>query len=206
MPKIVWNGRLWLAAAAVSLLAVPVPPAVGAPTVIGDRAAWAEMVTAVRKMGTLSYREKATMPGVTTAIKEFVPPNSRHVIAQFPGGGGREEIVVGNEMWSRKPGDKWPCVPAKATAGLLPALDVENLDAEVFVTRIQDLVIDGMPTRGYNYVLIYRGQVQSYTVNNRLYIGVRTGLPRRAVLDKTGVTRDFYDYGAKITITLPPCN
>ena len=207
MPKTDWNGRLWLAAAAVSLLAVLVPPAAGAPKVIGDHAAWAEIVAAVKKMGALPHREKATMLGGITASKEFVPPNSRHVIAQLPNGGEREEIVVGSEMWGRKPGDKWLCGPAKGA--LLPPLDVENVTAdEVFVTRIPDLAIDGMPTRGYNYVFIYRGQVRSSTLKSTLYIGARTDLPRREVFDPTGVgmTRDFYDYGAKITIIRPPCN
>lgn len=44
-----------------------------------------------------------------------------------------------------------------------------------------------------------------------IYVGAQTGLPRRQVSDFAGLaatgplTTDYYDYGAKIEITLPPC-
>ncbi len=76
------------------------------------------------------------------------------------------------------------------------------------VTRAQDLVIDGMPTRGYDYT--FTGQVQGrpFTGKQKLYVGVPTGLPRRALTENDGYpsTFDYYDYGANITIAPPSCS
>jgi hypothetical protein len=75
------------------------------------------------------------------------------------------------------------------------------------VARSQDLVIDGMPTHGYAFTRTGTSKGRTVTVTYKLYVGVQTGLPRR--LEVSGGARetfDFYDYGAKITITLPPCS
>jgi hypothetical protein len=55
--------RLSLAVAAVSLSIVTVQPAVGAPTVKGDAAAWAEVEAALKKAQGVSHREKTTTLG-----------------------------------------------------------------------------------------------------------------------------------------------
>ncbi len=205
MAAVGWIGRLWLAAMAVSLSPTIVArPAVGAPTVKGDPAAWAEIVAALKKAQGTSYRIKYKLGGVTT-IMEFVPPNSTHMIAQSPAGVS-ETISVGSAYRVRN-GDKWACPPEGAMgAGILQP--IWDLRGEVTVTRGQDLVIDNMPTRGYAYTYSQQSQGQSTIVNYKLYVGVQSGLPRRSVISQTGYTFaiDFYDYGAKIAITLPPCS
>ena len=204
-----WANQLWLIAAAVSLSISLAQPAVGAGTVKGDAAAWAEIVAAFKKLEGISYRMKMTSSGVTT-IREFVPPTSLHIVSQTPAGGS-EIIIVGTVYAARKPGDKWACPPGgpetwKST--FFPK--VEDIPAEqtVTVTRVQGLVIDGMPTRGYDYTFTGQVQGQSHTQKQKLYVGVPTGLPRRASMESDGYasTIDYYDYGAKITITPPSCS
>jgi hypothetical protein len=70
------------------------------------------------------------------------------------------------------------------------------------------LVIDGMPTRGYDYTFTSQVQGRPSTSHQKLYVGVQTGLPRRASMEGDGYSSsiDYYDYGAKITITPPSCS
>jgi hypothetical protein len=199
MATLGWIGRLCLAAAAVSLSIVMVQPAVGAPTVKGDAAAWAEIVAALKKQRTVSYRAKSTTGPTdnTPGISEFVPPNTKHTIVP----GLLESFSVGNKYWVRGIGDRWDC--SLAVKGPLVGAPVWDQQGEVTAKRIPALVIGGMATRGYTYM--FTGTVNGRTVtgNQRLYVAVQTGLPRRAVVEEK-LTFDFYDYGAKITIT-PPC-
>ncbi len=210
MATVGWIGRLLLCAMAVSLSATMVArPAVGAGTVKGDPAAWAEIVAALKKAQGVSHREKTTTSGGVTTIVEFVPPESRHFIEQRPSGRS-EGFSVGDKIWMRV-GDKWQCVSAGIPQGPLPKLEgsLPNVEHEVTVTRGQDLVIEGTPTRSYNYISTQKFQGQSTTDKQRWYIGIQTGLPRRIVFEKESgytTTTDYYDYGAKIAITLPPCS
>ncbi len=138
---------------------------------------------------------------------EFVPPNSMHMINQSPAGVS-ETISVGTAYRVRN-GDKWACPPEGAMgAGVVQPIWIWDLQGEVAVTCGQDLVIDNMPTRGYAYTYSQQSSGLSTIVNYKLYVGVQNGLPRRSVISQTGYTwtGDFYDYGAKITITLPPCS
>ncbi len=197
-------GRFWLAATAVSLSAAMAQPAVGAPVVKGDPAAWAEIVAALQKTQGTSYRIKIAAGGVTT-IMEFVPPNSSHTIAQTPK--GVEETISVGSAYRIRYGDKWACPPAGTMSG--PFLQpIWELQGEVTASRAPDLVIEGMPTRGYAYTHTDNFQGQPNTTSYKLYVGVQTGLARRVVTDWRGSTwaQDFYDYGAKISITLPPCS
>jgi hypothetical protein len=81
-----------------------------------------------------------------------------------------------------------------------------NQKGEVTVTRIPGLVIGGMPAHGYAWTYTFDVAGQTITGNEKLYVGVQTGLPLRDVTEGSGstITFDYYDYGAKITIT-PPC-
>jgi hypothetical protein len=200
MATLGWIGRLCLAAATVSLSIVIAQPAVGAPTVKGDAAAWAEIVAALKKQRTVSYRAKSTTGPTdnTPGISEFVPPNTKHTIVP----GLLESFSVGNKYWVRGIGDKWDC--SLAAKGPLVGASVWDQQGEVTAKRIPALVIGGVATRGYAYM--FTGTVNGRTVtgNQKLYVAVQTGLPRRAVVEDK-LTFDFYDYGAKITIT-PPCN
>ena len=47
------------------------------------------------------------------------------------------------------------------------------------------------------------------TRSEKLYVGVKTGLPRRGIMESDGSPTtiiDFYDDGAKITIAPPACS
>src|SRR5713226_1044940 len=99
MATLGWIGRPWLAAAAVSLSVIIVQPAVGAPTVKGDAAAWAEVVAPLRKQYAIAVRGKSTETGKTMII-EFGPPDSQHRILQgYPDMIAPEGITVGNTAW-----------------------------------------------------------------------------------------------------------
>lgn len=199
MATLGWIGRLCLAAAAVNLSIIIVQPAAGAPTVKGDAAAWTEIVTALKKQRTISYRAKTTTgpTDTTPGITEFVPPDTKHTIVP----GLLESFSVGNKYWARRIGDKWDC--SSAVNGLPVGAPVWDQQGTVIAKRLPALVIGGMPTRGYTYTFTGTIKGQTVTGNQKLYVAVQTGLPRRAVVEEN-FTFDFYDYGARIAIT-PPC-
>lgn len=204
-----WVNRLWLTAATVSLSIALALPAVGAGMVKGDAAAWAEVVAAFRKLEGVSYRMKMTSRDVTIS-REFVPPNSLHVVSQTPAGGS-EIIIVGTVYATRKPGDKWLCpqIPPETWKDtFFPKVEELPREQTVTVARVQGLVIDAMPTRGYDYTFTSQVQGRPATSHQKLYVGVQTGLPRRALMEGDGYTStiDYYDYGTKITITPPSCS
>jgi hypothetical protein len=199
-------GQLRLAAAAVSLSIVMVQPAVGAPTVKGDAVAWAEVVAALKKQYATAFRGKSAETG-TSMIIEFAPHGSQHVILQgYPDMIAPEIITVGNTSWKRDHNGKWNCAdPLRLSpADTVPLWDRKG---EVSVTRIPDRVIGGMPTHGYAYTQTFESAGIPLTTKEKLYVGVQTGLPLRQMTEtgKTTSTFDYYDYGAKITIT-PPCS
>ncbi len=199
-PPLRTTTRLWLALAAASLSIAVAQPAVGAPKVTGDAAAWAEIVAAFEKQQTVSYRAKSTVGG---GITEFTPPNSTHAIVP-----GLMEVIWVGDAYRIRTGAKWECAtpPTGGSPGLVPP--IWKQPGEVTVARSQDLVIDGMPTRAYAFTRTGTSKGRTVTMNYKLYVGGQTGLPRR--LEVLGAvareTFDYYDYGTKITITLPPCS
>ncbi len=58
---------------------------------------------------------------------------------------------------------------------------------------------------GYSWDVLVAGQY--VTRRMMVYVDVKTGLPRRSVsaLVRGNYILDYYDYGAKIEIALPPC-
>jgi hypothetical protein len=92
--------------------------------------------------------------------------------------------------------------PDGGAPGLIPP--IWKQPGKVTVARSRNLVIDGMATRGYDFTRTGPSKGRTITMK---YGPVQTGLPRR--LEVSGGARetfDFYDYGAKITLTLPPCS
>jgi hypothetical protein len=145
-----------------------------------------------------------------TMIREFVPPSSVHVVAQTPAGGS-EIIIVGTVYATRKPGDKWLCPqipPETWKATFFPKVEAIPAEETVTVTRAPSLAIDGVSTRGYDYTFASQVQGRSSGMHQKLYIGIQTGFPRRGLMESAGYTStiDYYDYGAKITITPPSCS
>jgi hypothetical protein len=198
------GARIWLAAVAVSLSGVVVQPAVGAPTVKGDATAWAEVVAALKKQHSVSFRGKDAESGKTTIV-EFTPPDSQHVILQgFPDMIAPELITVGNTVWKRDHNGKWNCSdPLKLSpADLVPLWERRG---EVTVARIPGLVIGGMQTHGYASMWTFESHGVMLTVSEKLYVGVQTGLVLRQETNTGKTTSTFdYEYGANISIT-PPC-
>lgn len=179
-------------------------PSLGSPAVQGDPAARAEIDAAFQRLKALpSYRMKATSSkDGATSLYEFVHPDKSHVTvrsSQYV----YEVFTVGKQSSSRMtaPGQPagWQCAPLSAPVlGLFGNIDQFQKDLDTTpVARKPDTVVEGMPVHAYA------------EGTGTLYVGVRTGLPRRIVdTDKENggtITVDFYDYGAKITIVLPAC-
>lgn len=166
----------------------------------GDPAAKAEVIAAFKRLSTLpGYRIKFTGHD-STGVVEVAPPDKMHSTGHMSGG-TIESITVGKESRIRyeMPGlpAGWQCLASESRPIVL--FDVDKMRKDMTeVVRKPDTVIDGTPVRAY---------VDPSNPGDILYVGAKTGLPRRFVdADKeSGGTGDFYDYGARITITLPPC-
>jgi len=200
-------GLTWCAFALITGLAGPASADL---TVKGDQAAWREVTAAYAKLNALpGYRIKTEVPGGGTLVMEMVPATrSMHSVAHTPNG-DIEMIVVGDQTRLRgtAPGAPagWQC----AGVPLVPKLDPTAIQGTVEVARAPDAAIDGQPMHVYAYTAEASGGVMGVSgeIKTTLYVGVDSGLPRRAVV---GASRgdqaiDFYDYGTPIQITLPPC-
>jgi len=189
------------AVAAVGLLAPPVLPQTA---VRGDQAAWAEVTAAYRKLSSLSgYRMTLALFGQAGATVEVVPPDRWH--ATVPASGS-EYIAVGTNGAVRRPGGSatWYCwnTDARYWIPRAPATAPGTLT----IARVPDTRIDDLPVRAY---LIVASEMRLYiggaaASEMTVYVGVQTGLPRRIVL-ASSETWDVSDYGARITIRVPPC-
>jgi hypothetical protein len=188
-------GLLGLSVAALLAMAGAMTPA---PAAQGDPAAKAEVLAAFHKLNALSgYRMKVITADGTALEGEIVPPDREHWTgrgAQLSG----EWIRVGNAVRTRfiiggAPGG-WQC---NISAPSFLA-EIDKHKNEVTALRRPDALIDGVPVRVY-----------TDGAGSTLYVGAQTGLPRRLVAVDSqsgkGDTLDFFDYGAKLSITLPPC-
>jgi hypothetical protein len=189
--------RAWLygsaAVAVVCLLAVPVLADV---TVIGDRSAFDEVLAAFKKLFLLpGFRAKSTSPKGGLVL-EFASPNNWHFTAQG-GSYGWETIHAGGQSATRMnmPGTTpaWRCGAAKA--GDRPLFDPTRATGTYNVSRGPDTVIDGTPV---HTIFSTNGDKK-----DTIYVGSQNGLPKRVINGED--TIDYYDYGAQVTITLPPC-
>ncbi len=149
------------------------------------------------------YRVKMVWGGGSqTMLIEIVPPSGAFRAVDGP----QETITVNGESRIRFGDLGWRCVHGGLAAPLpFGPLEMQrdNRDITVEVTRGPDTLIDGAPVRTYVYAHFY--------YKTTLYVGTQSGLPRRAVtaapsaLGSGEQTIDYYDYGSKIEITLPPC-
>ena len=177
-------------------------------TVKGDTAAWDEVAAAFKKLGALSAYRMKTTSSKGTIIMEIVPPHSFHSIFET-GGGTHEMMNVNGQGRSRLTGlarvpSRWQCFEVPA-----PNFDdsFASVQGTVDVSRGPDTTIEGVPVRAYEYLYTYFVSGQTATSKNTTYVGTETGLPLRTVtVSAAGEgTTDYYDYGAKIEIVLPPC-
>lgn len=176
-------------------------------TVKGDTAAWGEVAAAFKKLDALSaYRMKFRTSKGTT-IMEIVPPHSFHSVLQT--GDATLELMNVNGQGRRKLtgpnlSGSWQCLE-------VPKPDFQdtlaNVQGSVDVSRAPDTTIEGTSVRAYEYLYMYSVSGEPRTSKNTMYVGIETGLPLRSVtVTPVGEsTVGYYDYGAKIEITLPPC-
>jgi hypothetical protein len=202
----------WIATALVVLTASLLVPG-SAPaevTVKGDRAAWAEIGAAYKKLNSLSgYRMKISGgPGAQEVIVEVAPPGATHTMVHM-GSGTMEIVSVNGQTRFRMniPGapSGWQC--RSAVPPIQTPRDPTSAQGAVEVSRGPDAAIEGTPVHTYIYTSTVGAQGQDAAAKTTLYVGTQTGLPRRAVTGTAAgeSTVDYYDYGAKIEITLPPC-
>lgn len=198
----VWLARVTLLGAVVALDLAPV--AIAAPTVRGDTAAWNDVIAAYRRLYALpGYRMKITFPDGRVATAEFARPDA-HWSVPTPQGPA-DSYLVGAVYVTQRGGR---CTRLQTGRPNVPDVDLANYKGEVTVVRKTDTSIDGLPVHDYAYVQVSPGGSQS---RGDVYLAARTGLPRRVVniaVRRTGESQqpntiDYYDYGAKISITLP---
>jgi hypothetical protein len=189
----------WLFACAAA--AAGVAAAAGGPQAFaaGDPAAKAEVIAAFQKLNALpSFRIKWTNPE-GSGIAEFIQPDKRHFTGKSDKGSVEiYQIGTENRMHLEYPGapSSWRCTNAE-TMTILRQIDTGRMQKDLTdVNRRPDTVIDGVPVHGY----------ADSKDSIELYVGTQSGLPRRLVgKDNRGYTADFYDYGAPIPFTPPPC-
>jgi hypothetical protein len=196
------------AAALVLLAAVFDAPSQAAVSIAGDQAAWKEIGAAFQKLDAVTYRMTMTAPG-QTVIVEHMPPDSRRTITTITGQVGEiESITVGGETRVRVIGPgasaSWTC----GDEGPQPptVLTMEGLGMAVEVARRPDILIVGARARTYLLTYTFQGKRPGHQTS--LYIDRKTGLPRRSVTSYPSggtIVANYYDYGAPITIALPPC-
>jgi len=102
----------------------------------------------------------------------------------------------------------WQC-PPKLGPGVPPSPAGRAGAAEMAVSRLGDVAIDGAPVQVYLAMPAGQGQGPSMVGKMRVYVLNDRGLPRRMEVldaaDKPTMTADYRDYDAPITIQLPPC-
>ncbi len=191
--------RAWLygsaALAVVCLLAAPVLADV---TVTGDRSAYDEVVGAFKKLFSLpGFRAKMTSPQAQGGVFEYAAPNSLHFGVP---GGPYEMIAVGGQVATRTniPGQPsgWRCRTATGGDRPRPLFDPSRATGTYHVSRGPDTVIDGTPVH-----TIF--SAKDGGKKDSIYVGSQNGLPKRVTSGDD--TIDYYDYGAPVAITLPPC-
>ena len=186
-------------------------PAAAELTVKGDAAAWREVVAAYQKLGALpGYRIRTTMPQ-GSMIVEVAPADKAMHSTMESSSGGAEFIIVGGQSRMRVTASGapagWRCVNLPQMPNMS---DPSAVQGAVDVARAPDAAIDGQPMHVYLYTIESSGggsMAAAGPVKTTLYVGSGNGLPRRVVVATTrgDQSLDYYDYGAAIQITLPPC-
>jgi hypothetical protein len=184
------------------------PAGWGAARATGDPAAWAEVVAAFTKLSALpGYRVKVASPSEElTADRDVVPGKALHELIHdhqltletiTVGGDSRHRLIVAGRAGA------WRC--DRKPHGLEP--DPTTMQDTVRAARGAEAVIDGARVHvvTYSWDVLVAGKY--VTRQTTVSVDPRTGLPRRSVspLVRGEYILDYYDYGAKIKITLPIC-
>jgi len=191
---------VWLVLSAAAAAGV-VPAALGPRAfAAGDPAAKAEVTAAFQKLKALpGFRIKWVNP-MGSGISEFTPPDKWHYTGQMALA-SVEVYQIGKEirMHTSGPGAPaaWQC--AKTGMAFPFPINTDKLQRDLAdVNRRPDTVIDGTPVHAY-------ADTKDIV---ELYVDSQSGLPYRSInSDKppNGYTADFYDFGAPIAFTPPPC-
>jgi hypothetical protein len=200
-----------LTALALCLVTGLAGPASADLTVKGDAAAWREVVAAYGKLTGLSgYRIRTAMAQGSMVVEVAPASGAMHSTMQTPNGDA-EFVVVGGQsrmrMTMQGAPAGWRCVSVPQ----MPRLsDPTAFQGTVDIARAPDAAIDGQPMHVYVYTMQGAAggpMAAAGDVKTTLYVGSDNGLPRRVVLATTRGDQalDYYDYGAAIQITLPPC-
>lgn len=196
---------------ALVLCVVAAFPAAAELTVKGDAVAWREVVAAYQKLGALpGYRIRTTMPQGSMIVEVAPADKAMHSTVESSSGGA-EFIIVGGQSRMRITASGapagWRCVNLPQMPNMS---DPSAVQGAVDVARAPDAAIDGQPMHVYLYTIESSGggpMAAAGPVKTTLYVGSDNGLPRRVVVATTRGDQalDYYDYGAAIQITLPPC-
>lgn len=186
-------------------------PAAGDLTVKGDAAAWREVIAAYQKLSALSgYRIRTAMPQGSMVVEVAPADKAMHSTVESSSGGAEFTIVGGQSRMritaSGAPAG-WRCVNVPQMPNMS---DPTAFQGTVDVARAPDAAIDGQPMHVYLYTIESSAggpMAAAGPVKTTLYVGSDNGLPRRVVVATTRGDQalDYYDYGAAIQITLPPC-
>lgn len=202
--------RMIMALLGTVLVIAMAAPVEAAMTVKGDTAAWKEIDAALTKLHALpGWRVRESQSGGSAAREmEFAPPNY-HITRRTPAG-TFEVFQVGGVTVSRSYTKNRPeakCRRLPRTRQLLPPQDLKDYMAsgatgELTIGRKPDASINSLPVHAYTYLFKQAGA----TVRGDVFIGTQTGLPLRSTSETPNgrvVTRDYYDYGAKLAFALP---
>ena len=169
----------------------------------------------------MTVSEVGTFGEKQVTILEAIPPNSFHVTVEqtaFSHGSitvpsiAAESVTLNGQTRSRtkrdgEPWGPWECPKARPPVDSRPA----SIQRTVEASRGPDTAIEGTPVRTYVYTTTFPDNKQDW-MKSTLYVDTQTGLPRREVIVvnvgptyQLSSTQDYYDYDAKIDITLPPC-
>jgi hypothetical protein len=173
--------------------------------VTGDQIAWKEITGAFSKLESTTYRMTMTAPGQTILL-EHRPPDARRTITTITGQVGEiESITVGGESRFRMIGSgrsaNWNCGDEGPQPPIV--LTMEGLGMAVKVARRPDIVIVGAPSRAYLLTYTFQGKGPGHKTT--LYVDRKTGSVTPYPQGAATVVSNYYDYGAPITIALPPC-
>jgi hypothetical protein len=168
----------------------------------GDRSAFDEALAAFKKLFSLpGFRAKITSPQ-GQGVMEFAPPDSYHLTNQAQNY-SFETIKIGGTVATRGniPGATagWRCSTVKPTDTPLIDLAMQRGTGTFNVSRDHDTVIDGTPVH-----TIF--STKDGGNRDTVYVGLQNGLPKRVITGGGRQTIDYYDYGAHVAITPPPCS
>ncbi|HKX19871.1 MAG TPA: hypothetical protein VJT33_17855 [bacterium] len=197
--------------ATLVLCLVTALPASADLTVKGDAAAWREVVAAYQKLSALpGYRMRTTMPQGSMVVEVAPAGKAMHSTVESSSGGA-EFIIVGGQSRMRITAAGAPAGWRCMNVPRMPNVsDPTAIQGTVDVARAPDAAIDGQPMHVYLYTIESSAggaMAAAGPVKTTLYVGSDNGLPRRVAVATTRGDQalDYYDYGAAIQITLPPC-